>query len=78
MQSYLRICLSKKCDSSIRAFDDDGDRGDDIGFFSSEMCCELFSDSSQQEVVCPLRTEVFMHQQPCCHPPNIILPYFNF
>lgn len=55
-------------------------RGDDEGqwFFSSEMCCELFSDSSQQEVVCPLYTEVFVNQQPDCHLPNIILPYVHF
>lgn len=50
-----------KCERSIRALrhGDDGDGGDDTGSFSSEMCFELFSDSSQQEVVCPLCAEVF-------------------
>lgn len=35
--------------------------------FSSEMCCKLFPDPSQQEVVCPVYTEVYTSQQPLCN-----------
>lgn len=57
-----------------------GDDGDDGGgvFFCSEMCCELFSDPSQQEVVRPLSAEVLTSRQPCCHPANLIPPCVRF